>query len=648
MSTKFKTVITTAGAVKLAAATLPGGKKVNITAMAVGDGGGILPVPDAGQTRLVNEVWRHALNKTSQDNRHSNYVVAELVIPPEVGGFWMRELGLYDDEGTLIAVSNMAESYKPELAEGSGRAQTCRMVIIVSSVASVALSVDSTMVMATQDYVDEAISAHEKSRRHPDATTQEKGFTQLSNATDSEAETLAATPKAVKIAMDNASARLAKERNGADIPNKPLFVQNIGLQNTVNRAENAVQRTGDAMAWLDVIGEVHAASMRVNMPASPSVQGLTIDWNGVGFGAAGLTNNRGLGTGGFIFRTVDSTNKTEYGRVTFNELGEIFAGRNIYAGSAKFAIDGNSYGTIWGTGGNSDWLSNNLNARFGAIPVNNATGDISGPAWGGLLSAHLAEKWRGIQSQFAGIPVDNPSGNIRGSAWGNDWLSNYLARTFQPRGDYTPAGEAYTKAVSDGRFLRLTGGTLSGQVVSTSPDNYRLRMSDRAFFFRFDGASFYLMKTAKGDPDGLWDNTRPLIVDAETGRVTLPHMSMVDGYLKVGNTGTVISTDGNIFGTRWGVGGAWLGDAIDARMNAVQARADDAWNKANDAQINRVVDVRFTAEHQVGAVGVRDYRNGNTVLTGFVNKDGDYSVEDLYWSYIQVYRNGQWLTIGRG
>jgi hypothetical protein len=400
MSTKFKTVITTAGAVKLAAATLPGGKKVNITAMAVGDGGGILPVPDAGQTRLVNEVWRHALNKISQDNRHSNYVVAELVIPPEVGGFWMRELGLYDDEGTLIAVSNMAESYKPELAEGSGRAQTCRMVIIVSSVASVALSVDSTMVMATQDYVDDAISAHEKSRRHPDATTQEKGFTQLSNATDSEADSLAATPKAVKIAMDNASARLAKERNGADIPNKPLFVQNIGLQNTVNRAENAVQRTGDAMAWLDVIGEIHAASMRVNTPASPSVQGLTIDWNGVGFGAAGLTNNRGLGTGGFIFRTVDSTNKTEYGRVTFNELGEIFAGRNIYAGAAKFAIDGNSYGTIWGTGGNSEWLSNNLNARFGAIPVNNATGDISGPAWGGLLSAHLAEKWRGIKASL--------------------------------------------------------------------------------------------------------------------------------------------------------------------------------------------------------------------------------------------------------
>ncbi|EEF3037349.1 phage tail protein [Salmonella enterica] len=207
MSTKFKTVITTAGAAKLAAATVPGGKKINLNAMAVGDGGGKLPVPDAGQTQLVNEVWRHTLNKISQDNRYSNYIVAELVIPPEVGGFWMRELGLYDDEGTLIAVANMAESYKPELAEGSGRAQTCRMVIIVSSVESVELSIDSTMVMATQDYVDDRLAEHEKSRRHPDATLKEKGFTQLSNATDSESETLAATPKAVKAVYDLADAK---------------------------------------------------------------------------------------------------------------------------------------------------------------------------------------------------------------------------------------------------------------------------------------------------------------------------------------------------------------------------------------------------------------------------------------------------------
>ncbi|EAZ2851495.1 hypothetical protein B4993_14210 [Salmonella enterica] len=276
MSTKFKTVITTAGAAKLAAATMPGGKKINLNVMAVGDGGGKLPEPDAGQTQLVNEVWRHTLNKISQDNRYSNYIVAELVIPPEVGGFWMRELGLYDDEGTLIAVANMAESYKPELAEGSGRAQTCRMVIIVSSVESVELSIDSTMVMATQDYVDDRLAWHEKSRRHPDATLKEKGFTQLSNATDSESETLAATPKAVKaaydladakytaqdatttrkgivqlssvtdsndenqaatpkavkIAMDKANERLAKESNLADLTNIPQARQSLQLGNS--------------------------------------------------------------------------------------------------------------------------------------------------------------------------------------------------------------------------------------------------------------------------------------------------------------------------------------------------------------------------------------------------------------------------------
>ena len=207
MTVKYKTVITKAGAIKLAAATVPNGKKVNFTAMAIGDGGGTLPVPDASQTKLVNEVWRHTLNKISQDNKHQNYVIAELLIPPETGGFWMREMGLYDDTGTLIAVGNMAESYKPELAEGSGRAQTVRMVIMVSDIESVELTIDTSTVMATQDYVDDKLAEHEQSRRHPDATLKEKGFTQLSSATDSTSETLAATPKAVKAAYDLANGK---------------------------------------------------------------------------------------------------------------------------------------------------------------------------------------------------------------------------------------------------------------------------------------------------------------------------------------------------------------------------------------------------------------------------------------------------------
>ncbi|HHX7337361.1 TPA: phage tail protein [Enterobacter roggenkampii] len=207
MTVKYKTVITKAGAIKLAAATVPNGKKVNFTAMAIGDGGGSLPVPDASQTKLVNEVWRHTLNKISLDNKHQNYVIAELVIPPETGGFWMREMGLYDDTGTLIAVGNMAESYKPELAEGSGRAQTVRMVIMVSDIDSVELTIDTSTVMATQDYVDDKLAEHEQSRRHPDATLTAKGFTQLSSATDSASESVAATPKAVKAAYDLANGK---------------------------------------------------------------------------------------------------------------------------------------------------------------------------------------------------------------------------------------------------------------------------------------------------------------------------------------------------------------------------------------------------------------------------------------------------------
>lgn len=207
MTVKYKTVITKAGAIKLAAATLPNGKKVNLTAMAVGDGGGTLPVPDPNQTKLVKEEWRHALNKISQDKKNKNYVVAELLIPPETGGFWMRELGLYDDTGTLIAVGNMAESYKPALAEGSGRAQTVRMVIMVSDIESVELTIDTSTVMATQDYVDERLVEHEQSRRHPDATLTAKGFTQLSSATDSTSESVAATPKAVKTAYDLAKGK---------------------------------------------------------------------------------------------------------------------------------------------------------------------------------------------------------------------------------------------------------------------------------------------------------------------------------------------------------------------------------------------------------------------------------------------------------
>ncbi|WP_192842138.1 phage tail protein, partial [Escherichia coli] len=204
---KFKTVITDTGAKKLAQAAAPDGKPVRLTHMAVGDGGGTLPTPDSKQIRLVHEVWRHTVNHVILDATHQNRIIAELVIPPETGGFWIREIGVFDEHGDLIAVGNTAESYKPTVAEGSGRAQTFRTILTVSSTATVALTVDNTMVMATVDYVDDKLKEHEQSRRHPDASLTAKGFVQLSSATNSDSETLAATPKAVKAAYDLANGK---------------------------------------------------------------------------------------------------------------------------------------------------------------------------------------------------------------------------------------------------------------------------------------------------------------------------------------------------------------------------------------------------------------------------------------------------------
>ncbi|EFC4315226.1 phage tail protein [Escherichia coli] len=236
---KFKTVITDTGAKKLAQAAAPDGKPVRLTHMAVGDGGGTLPTPDSKQTRLVHEVWRHTVNRVILDATHQNRIIAELVIPPETGGFWIREIGVFDEHGDLIAVGNTAESYKPAVAEGSGRAQTFRTILTVSSTATVALTVDNTMVMATVDYVDDKLKEHEQSRRHPDASLTAKGFVQLSSATNSVSETQAATPKAVKAAYDLANGKYTAQ--DASTTRKGL-VQLSSATNSVSETQAATPK----------------------------------------------------------------------------------------------------------------------------------------------------------------------------------------------------------------------------------------------------------------------------------------------------------------------------------------------------------------------------------------------------------------------
>ncbi|MBJ2094068.1 phage tail protein [Serratia ureilytica] len=225
MMSKYKAIITTAGAAKIAAASA-GGTQLKIVRMAVGDGNGTLPTPNPAQTKLVNEKYRAALNGLTIDKTLKNHILAEMIIPANVGGFWLREMGLYDEAGTLIAVSNMAESYKPKLEEGSGRTQTLRMILIVSSTEAVQVIAGGDTVLATKDFVADAIAAHEKTRNHPDASTTAKGLVQLSSATTSTDETKASTPKALKTVSD---ASMKKAANLSDLPDKAAARGNLAL-----------------------------------------------------------------------------------------------------------------------------------------------------------------------------------------------------------------------------------------------------------------------------------------------------------------------------------------------------------------------------------------------------------------------------------
>lgn len=167
MTVKYFAILTHQGAAKLANATALG-TTLNLTQMAIGDGNGTLPVPDAAQTRLINQTRIAPLNALSVDPENDSQIVAEQIIPENEGGYWIRELGLFDDEGVLIAVANCPETYKPQLQEGSGRTQTIRMVVVVSSTAAVTLKIDPSVVLATRKYADDLLAGHLKATNpHP-------------------------------------------------------------------------------------------------------------------------------------------------------------------------------------------------------------------------------------------------------------------------------------------------------------------------------------------------------------------------------------------------------------------------------------------------------------------------------------------------
>ena len=276
MATKYYAVLTNVGAAKLANATALGAQ-VEITQMAVGDGNGVLPTPNQAQTALVHELRRKPLNSLSIDPNNANQIIAEQVIPEDEGGWWIREIGLFDKDGDMIAVANCAETYKPQLQEGSGRVQVVRMILIVSSTAAVTLKIDPSVVLATRQYVDDQIIqvksyVDQKMAAHVAAADPHKQYapkespaltgrptaptaegkdssTQIANTAFVQAAIAAlvgSSPEALDTLNELAAAlgndpnfattvtnslagKMDKSANGSDIENVSVFLQNLGL-----------------------------------------------------------------------------------------------------------------------------------------------------------------------------------------------------------------------------------------------------------------------------------------------------------------------------------------------------------------------------------------------------------------------------------
>ncbi|WP_230391350.1 phage tail protein [Enterobacter ludwigii] len=535
MTVKYKTVITKAGAIKLAAATVPNGKKVNFTAMAVGDGGGTLPVPDPNQTKLVKEVWRHALNKISQDKKNKNYVVAELLIPPETGGFWMREMGLYDDTGTLIAVGNMAESYKPALAEGSGRAQTVRMVIMVSDIASVELTIDTSTVMATQDYVDDRLAEHEQSRRHPDATLTAKGFTQLSSATDSASESVAATPKAVKAAYDLASGKYTAQ--DATTARKGI----VQLSSATDSTSEVLAATPKAVkAAYDLASGKYTAQdattarkgiVQLSSATDSTSEALAATPKAVktaNDNAAAANKNASERVSKAGDSMTGTLNQDSVAQLTYNmtALSNAATGNKNYLRKMR----GGGTDTIWHEtvqGGEYRLATGTTDAQE-ELAISTSTG----LRLRGNVTSQTGGFYSGSGKKFSFVSASTSDRNATLRLWGN-----VDRPTVVELGDDT-GYHYYSQRNKDGTLLfQMNGaGQFSGYLRSTgemqtsSANSYRIAYGDYGTFWRNDGYNLYLMLTNKGDAYGAYNAIRPLRISLETGAL------QSETPLTVGNT----------------------------------------------------------------------------------------------------------------
>ena len=218
MASQYFAILTDYGTRAIAHA-LSQGQPLQLTQFAVGDGNGQTVTPTASATALVHQTHIAPVSAVSLDPRNNKQVIVELTIPENVGGFYIREMGVFDSQNKLIAYANCPESFKPTESSGSGKVQVLRMILKIESSSAVTLSIDNSVIFVTrqqmapktitattQNGFDESGHSHEIAK----ASTTQQGIVQLTNDTGLESESLALTAKAgKKLAQLIATVKLA-------------------------------------------------------------------------------------------------------------------------------------------------------------------------------------------------------------------------------------------------------------------------------------------------------------------------------------------------------------------------------------------------------------------------------------------------------
>lgn len=512
-NSQFMAILTNVGAAKLANANALG-IPWNLTALGVGDANGTDPIPSATQTKLINEQRRAPLNQLRVDPVNAAVIIAEQVIPADVGGWWIREIGLYDSDGDLVAVSNCAPSFKPALDQGSGRTQIVRMNFIVSSINNIVLKIDPAIVLATREYVDLAI-------------------TEAINKQDFKHSVLVATTANIALTgiqtidgvLLSADTRVLVKNQAQAKDNGIYLVPASGAWKRAQDADTSVEVTPGLF--------VHVEKGTAN---GDSVWQLVTDAP-INLGTTSLDFEMVAGRTGIVAGT--------YRSLTVDKLGRVIAGTNpttLAAAGITDAVSSNNDVAIVGK------ISDVGSARF--INGNPDTTDL--PTGISYFSG-IRAKYSGGKLGFdfgCSMTARRSFGRLTLANGTGDWFEYWTSANFSPS-DYMPknGGALYPK-FSGLSFNAEAGGydVIGGYIGWGSNGSGTVQLicnkgggSTGGFLFAHSDAAGNLTNAMRYTPDGRLAIATELYVPAITSNTTAPTQSQGYAGTYVANCAYVVA-----------------------------------------------------------------------------------------------------------